>query len=90
MAKRDQSQLEQDIRKFMSNPKHSPFYDSSEIKEGVNYEEPFFRLGSKFGGVLASMQCRHVIIAGGAAAPDKYALRERSVEYYRKHEGQIL
>jgi hypothetical protein len=90
MGKRDQSQLEQDIRKFMSNPKHSPFYDSSEVKEGVNYEEPFFRLISQFGGVLASMQCRHIITTGSASAPDKYVLKERMDQYLKEHEGQVL
>lgn len=90
MGTRDQSQLEQDIRNFMSDENHSPFYSVQEIEKGVNYQEPRFTLVSGFSKVLASMQCRHLITTGGASAPDKYVLKERMDKYLKEHEGQIL
>jgi hypothetical protein len=90
MGNRDQSQLEQDIRNFMSDKNHSPFYSIQEIEKGVNYKEPRFKLVSEFSGILAGMQCRHIITTGSASAPDKYVLQERMDQYLKEHEGQIL
>ncbi len=90
---RTEEQLEKEIRVFMSNPKHSPFYDIQEIAEGIGYKkERHFILPqyNRLEKVIGVMQCQHLIQTGGPVAPNKYVLADRFSVYLKEHEGQIL
>lgn len=91
--KRDDHQLTEDIRKFMSNEKHSLFYDFQEIAEGIAYKKEKHLILAPYNGlerVVGVMQCQHLITTGGAAAPTKYVLTDRYNKFLEEHKDQIL